>query len=298
VAQLATLLRVRGPDREKLRQARQLARAGRSAEAVAAYRAIFPDGIPDDELALEFAQALAGTPGGWEPARTQLADLARKHPDDPRYQVAIAAHLSTRKPVSAETLKALRELAGCLQSRARRRRRGGGRSAMDVTDGTVPALRDYIAANPGETAVQDRLELVQQELAAGRKAAVVADDPATRARREGWRRSTPASSRSGRRIRDAIAAAEGWRRARGLGLLRMRQGARRGARAFERAKALDASNRAKWESLAQTARYWACCSRRAGARGGKLDVAEARAREARAIDRRDRTARPSSRACS
>ena len=95
VAQLAALLRVRGPDRDKLRQARQLARAGRSDEAVAAYRAIFPDGMPDDDLALEFAQALAGSPDGWEPARAQLAELARKHPGDPRYQVALASHLST-----------------------------------------------------------------------------------------------------------------------------------------------------------------------------------------------------------
>jgi Flp pilus assembly protein TadD len=43
VAQLAALLRVHGPDRDKLRQARQLARVpGRSDEAVAAYRALFP----------------------------------------------------------------------------------------------------------------------------------------------------------------------------------------------------------------------------------------------------------------
>src|SRR5262249_2620661 len=103
VAQIDTLLRVRGADREKLRQARQLARAGRSDGAVLAYRDVFPQGFPDDELALEYAQTLAGTRTGREEGATLIADLARKHPNDPRYQVALASDQSTRRPVSPAT---------------------------------------------------------------------------------------------------------------------------------------------------------------------------------------------------
>ncbi|HEX5129889.1 MAG TPA: tetratricopeptide repeat protein, partial [Usitatibacter sp.] len=54
-AHLAALLRIRGPDRDRLRLARQLARAGRNDEALAAFRAIFPEGAPDDDMALEIA---------------------------------------------------------------------------------------------------------------------------------------------------------------------------------------------------------------------------------------------------
>jgi tetratricopeptide (TPR) repeat protein len=288
VAQIAALLRVRGPDRDKFRQARQLARVpGRGDEAVAAYRALFPDGMPDDEIALEFAQALAGTANGWEPARAQLSELARRHPDDPRYQVALASHVSTRKPVSAETLKTLRELSG-VAAVARQAREAWRRAvlAMDVAPESVPALREYIAANPGETAVQERLDKMVQDLAQG--GARPRDDPATRARRQGWAaldagRNEEAEARFTEAIRsqpkdgDAIG---------GLGLLRMRQGRHAEALGhFERAKALDAANRSKWESLAQTARYWDLLAQSRHAReAGKLDVAEARVRAARAID--------------
>ena len=96
VAKLAALLRIRGADKDRLRQARQLGRAGRNDEAIKAYRAIFPDGFPDDDLELEHAQLVAGTRNGWEAGRGLLADLARRHPDDPRFQVALASHVSTR----------------------------------------------------------------------------------------------------------------------------------------------------------------------------------------------------------
>jgi len=47
VGRVATLLRLRGPDRDKLRAARNLERVGRYEESAQAYRALFPDGFPD-----------------------------------------------------------------------------------------------------------------------------------------------------------------------------------------------------------------------------------------------------------
>jgi len=79
VAHLGALLRIRGADRDRLRQARQLARAGRNDEAPAAFSALFPEGAPDDDLALEIAQVQGWTRNGWEPARATLAELARRH---------------------------------------------------------------------------------------------------------------------------------------------------------------------------------------------------------------------------
>ena len=286
VAQVGALLRIRGADRDKLRQTRQLARAGRTDEAVKAYRALFPEGFPDDDLALEYAQALARTSNGWEPARALIAELARKHAEDPRYQVALASHMSTRKPVGADTLKSLRELAE-VASVARQARDAWRRAvlAMDAVDESVPALREYIAANPGDTAASERLEQVLQAIKQGGK---VRADPARRARREGW-----AALEGGRleeaeaRLGEAVASRpKDGEAIGGLGLLRLRQGRHAEAlELFQRARALDAPNRGKWDGLMQTARYWGLLQQASQAReAGKLDVAEARVREARAID--------------
>ena len=294
VAQLAAQLRIRGPDKDRLRQARQLGRAGRNEEAISAYRAIFPDGFPDDELALEYAQLVAGSRNGWETGRALLAELARKHPDDPRYQVALASHISTRKPVGADTLKSLRELSANPSSMVSRRAREAWRRAMlamDPVEESLPALREYIAANPGDSAVSERLDEVTSAIAQGRQ---LRADPGHRAKRQGW-----AAFEAGRLeeaeagLQEALARYPNDGEAvGGLGLVRLRQG--RHAEAlehFQRALRLDRSNAAKWNSLIRTARYWGLLQQSRQAReAGELDVAEARAREARAIDPKEPSA--------
>src|SRR5262249_366637 len=79
VAAVTALIRVHGPDRDKLRAARDFARVGRFDDAAQAYRALLPDGAPDDELALEYASALAATRNGRETGSAQIAQLAKKH---------------------------------------------------------------------------------------------------------------------------------------------------------------------------------------------------------------------------
>lgn len=260
-ARLSGLLRSQGEDKDKLRQARQLARAGRAEEALEAFRAIFPDTFPDDDFALEHAQLVGATRDGWDRARGLLTELARKHPDDPKYRVALASHMSTRKPVAAETLKALRELTA-VPAVSRQAREAWRRAviAMDATEENVPALREYIAANPGETAVSERLEQVLRAIAQGRRVESPARaDPSARAKREGW-----AALDAGRleeaeaRMQGALARnANDAEAIGGLGLVRMRQGRHDDALGnFERAARLDAVGRAKWEDLARTARYW------------------------------------------
>ena len=288
VAKLAALLRIRGADKDRLRQARQLGRAGRNDEAIKAYRAIFPDGLPDDELELEYAQLVAGTRNGWETGRGLLTELARRHPDDPRFQVALASHVSTRKPVGADTLRSLRELSATPSVLVARQAREAWRRAvlaMDAAEESLPALREYIAANLGETAVQERLEEVMRAIAQGR---TVRADPGSRAKREGW-----SALEAGRieeaeaRLQEALTRQPNDGEAvGGLGLVRLRQG--RHAEAlehFQRARRLDGANGGKWTSLIDTARYWVLLQQAARAReAGQLDVAEARVREARAID--------------
>src|SRR5688572_12866724 len=259
-ARLSGLLRSQGEDKDKLRQARQLARAGRAEEALKAFRAIFPDTFPDDDFALEHAQLVGATRDGWDRARVLLTELARKHPGDPRYRVALASHLSTRKPVAAETLEELRELAA-VPSVSRQAREAWRRAviAMEATPENVPALREYIAANPGETAVSERLAQVQQAIAQGRRPDAPRADPSARAKREGWAALEAARlDEAEARFQEALSRnANDAEALGGVGLVRMRQARHADAlELFERAARLDAAGREKWERLAGEARRW------------------------------------------
>ena len=289
VAQLAATLRIQGADKDRLRQARQLARVGRSEEALKAYRALFPDAFPDDDLELEYAELLAATPGGRDQARALLTNLAAKHPDDPRYRLALARYQSARKPVSPDTLKTLRELSAdpavSKQARDAWRR---ALLAMDAVEESLPALREYVADEPGDTAVKERLDSVSQVVGQQRKQLA---DPGFRAKREGL-----ALLEAGRldeaepRLREAITRhPDDPEAAGGMGLLRLRQG--RHAEALDHlltARRLDASNAAKWDALIRTARYWSLLKEAGRAReAGNPELAERKLQEARGVDPRE-----------
>ena len=288
VAQLSAALRIRGPDREKLRQARQLVRAGRNDEAVRAYAAIFPDGFPDDEMALEHAQVVAGTRSGWEQARVLFADLAKKHPGDARFQVALAAHLATRKPVPPAVIASLRDFSKHSSSAVSRPAAEAWRRAMrslDAAEESLPALREYVAANPDDSAVSERLEEVTRIVAEERRQRA---DPGLRAKREGM-----AALEAGRNEEAEALLQEALSRyprdadvVGGMGLVRLRQGRHDEAyELFERAARLDPKARDKWQDLGRTSRFWGLLARARAARdAGKFDAAAALAREAQSLD--------------
>jgi tetratricopeptide (TPR) repeat protein len=157
--------------------------------------------------------------------------------------------------------------------------------AMDPVEESLPALREYIAGNPGETAVQERLDEVTQAIEQDRK---LRADPGYRAQREGL-----AALEAGRieeaqgRLQEALARRPNDGEAVGaLGLVRLRQGRHAEAiEQFRRARRLDRANAGRWNGLIRTARYWGLLQQAAQAReAGQLDAAEARVREARAID--------------
>src|SRR5205085_7157115 len=153
--QLSAALRIRGPDKDKLRRARQLSGVGRNDEALKAFDELFPDGFPDDEVALEYARILGATRSGWDKARTQMTELAKRHPEDARFQVALASHLASRQPVPPVVIAQLRELAQNPANSVSRTATESWRRAvtnMEPNEEAVAALREYIAANPGETA--------------------------------------------------------------------------------------------------------------------------------------------------
>ncbi|HEX5129949.1 MAG TPA: cellulose synthase subunit BcsC-related outer membrane protein, partial [Usitatibacter sp.] len=245
-------------------------------------------------MALEIAAVEGWTRDGWEPARATLAELASRHPDNARYQVALASHMSRHKPVGAETLQALRELSENPQGLIARQAKEAWRRAviaMDPVPESIPLLREYIEANPGETAVKERLEAVQKAIAEGRTGGGGGPvDPASKPRAAAWAAiEADRLDEAEARLKEVLAInpkdgdAQG-----GLGLVRMRQG--RHAEAlehFEQAATLEPAARAKWERLGNTARYWLLLAQARRARdAGDLPLAEAKAKEARAIDPR------------
>ncbi|WP_428309310.1 cellulose synthase subunit BcsC-related outer membrane protein [Hydrocarboniphaga sp.] len=99
-------------DQDKLQAPRALARDGKYDEAVASYRQIYNDDIPDGRLGLEYYQTLAGATNGWEPARAGIGKLATAHPDEPLYQLALAQHLTYREETRRDGIASLQKLAG------------------------------------------------------------------------------------------------------------------------------------------------------------------------------------------
>ncbi len=76
IAQVEAAIRRGRLDPAGLDNARRLARAGRMADAVAAYEALFGERGPPDDLAVEYYQTMAGVPHRWDDAQAGLRQLA------------------------------------------------------------------------------------------------------------------------------------------------------------------------------------------------------------------------------
>lgn len=101
----------RVPANDALTRARALAGQRQYAEAVDAYRESFAGKTPEGPIALEYYQTLGATPDGWAPAREALGTLARQHPEDTRYALAYAQHLTYRENTRREGIDRLAELS-------------------------------------------------------------------------------------------------------------------------------------------------------------------------------------------
>ncbi|HDR8936876.1 cellulose synthase subunit BcsC-related outer membrane protein [Burkholderia vietnamiensis] len=96
----------------ELGDARRLAQSGQSEQAVRQYQRAL-QGVPSSPaLQREYFQALAATPSGWNDARRGLERLARDNPDDPRYALAYAQHLTYRDATRRDGIDRLEQLAG------------------------------------------------------------------------------------------------------------------------------------------------------------------------------------------
>lgn len=300
IPRIEARLRLGGADREKLALARQLAQQSRQdgrrdvrPKALAAYRALFPGGRPDGDLALEYWALMADDWNQWEAARKGLTDLARQNPDNLRYRFALAEHEISRLPVNRRALQTVIEMTQLPEYE--RQARAAWRRAMQRLDASaehVRLLEDYLRREPNDSALQDKLKTFQVAEAARQR---LLADPAYRARMEGIAllekdRPEEAEPLLARALLDRPDDADV---AGGLGLLRLRQGHHTQALALFRQALRQASDQSgKWKALESAAIYWGLLREAGDARsGGDYRLAEDKLAEALVIDPREPQAR-------
>ncbi len=277
--ELAASLRVQTRDRLKLATMRRLAETGRYEEALAAARALYPDGPPPGPLGTEYWRIQAQVPGGFEPARKGLAEFARRYPDDPRYALGLAELLVSNGSTRDQGLKLLAELA--LQPTQDHSavlaawRRGLG--YLPDARSSLPQLRAYLAQAPDDIEMQRTVATIQSAVQQQQRRQ---QDPVYR------RLSTADAAIDAGRLAEAeqqIAAALAQRPNDGealgtLGRLRMRQNRHAEAEGlFQRAMETDARNTSYWKREKDRARYWVALEDAEGLRDAqRYDAAQER----------------------
>ena len=282
IERIETLLRLNGPDKAKLREARLLAKAGRTAQAIAGLRSLYPKGPPDGELALEYWQLVGATPEGWAAAHAALAGLARQDPEYLPYRFALAEHELMPAPLNKQALSKVIEMAR-LPAYARQAHAAWRRAVMrlEAEPATVPLLEDYLAIAPGDTAARERLEAVLAGVQAQRR---LAADPAFQAQRRGLALLERGELGAAEPLLERALAArpDDVEIVGGMGMLRLRQGRHAQAQTFfSRALQLDQANASKWRGLVRTAHVWSAIRASEGAlERGDAELAERLARDA------------------
>lgn len=268
-----------------LANARRASAAGRYADAVRSYEALFNGHAPPADLALEYYQALAGTPAGWDKARTGLAGLHAARPNDTAVALALAQVLTYREPTRREGIAQLQALAG--QGAAAGPARRGWRQALlwlDARSGDAGLYQAYLAGSPGDGEVQAKLDALGRQAAAGG----VRDQNAERLG-EGFKALNGDDLAGAERrflqvLKDRPRDAEALG---GLGSVRLRQ--KRFSEAQELLRQAAASD-GKWKSAYDSARYWQLLQQaQARAEAGDTDQAQALLRQALPLQPREPT---------
>jgi cellulose synthase operon protein C len=156
LAELDTAIRVLGRERIRLASVRRLLEVDRPDDALAALRALFPDGAPGHTLGLDYWRIVADTPDGWTAARDGLAALVNAHPTDPRYRLALARHLTREPATRREGLQLLQSL-GAREDLRRDELIAAWRAALDrATTNEVGAamLQQFAALVPDDAQAQ------------------------------------------------------------------------------------------------------------------------------------------------
>ncbi len=148
----AIAYRIATRDRLAVASIRQLIELRRFAEARTMLDGLFPDGAPGEAFAIDYYDMLGATPGGWQPSYEGLKRLADRHPNDPRYQLALVRHLLRRPPYAREALARLQRVVGRDDVRAAEVDGLLETTLSELGYQGAPSdvVRDYLARHPGD----------------------------------------------------------------------------------------------------------------------------------------------------
>ncbi|MDB5970707.1 MAG: cellulose synthase [Hydrocarboniphaga sp.] len=288
-------------DQDKLQAPRALARDGKFDEAVAAYRQIFNEQIPDGRLGLEYYQTLAGVADGWEPARAGIDKLAKAHPDEPLYQLALAQHLTYREETRREGISSLQKLAGQPSIAAPAEQAWAqGLIWLGAKPGDEHLYQSYLA-NHQNAQVSARLETLRSGQAAaaapaasGYPGRVEAPRPLSAEQIRGQqvqlaydKLNENQLTEAGQMFEQILASSPGSDDAMGgLGIVRLRQERYGEARQYlQQATAMAPKRAARWKEALGTSRFWEQVRAGQAARtAGDLSGAERMLRQAITAD--------------
>ena len=273
--------------RTEMSRASLLLRAGKKDEALAAMRALFPQGPPDGKVALEYYRIVGSTPGGWTEARTGLEKLTKLDPNYGAYRAALATLLTTRESTQAE---AFRMLSAVVQRTDidRQQLLQSWESALLSRKPNVNEIslyQDYLGADPKNIDVRGRLASLKNAQAQRNR---IANDPVQLARQRGLTLLDEGKSEAAGQVLGPLheKLPKDPQVIGGLGLIKLREGQHAEALAlFEQALRLDPDNAGKWKSLLTTAHYWKLMRESAAARDQKnFEDAQVKARAAIQLD--------------
>jgi tetratricopeptide (TPR) repeat protein len=153
-----------------LSEARRLAQAGQSQEAVKKYEEVFK-GPPPSTYGIEYYMTLAGTPAGWDEARQGMEKLTQQNPNDPQIKLSLAEIYTYREPTRAQGIAMLAQLsknpvvgASAVKAWKQALTWLGGSPAAKA------ALQQYLAQYPQDADIQQLLTDINNQPAGGSEA--------------------------------------------------------------------------------------------------------------------------------
>ena len=258
ISRIERLLQVSGPDKTRLREARQMAKNGQIDEALRIFRKIFPAGPPEGSYAVEYWQLVARTANGRTPALRALEKLAHDNPDNLSYRLALARQRTSRPPWSRPDLQTLIDLTRLpeFSQEARNAWRDAVMALDLLAPSSVPLLSEYLAQNPGDLGVKERLAKTSQALK--HQQALLAD-PYYQAKLQGLALLQQGHFDRARKLllQSLNKFPQDVDTVGGVGLSFMRQGRYREALPwFRQALQMQPAERSKWSALLQSSRFW------------------------------------------
>ncbi|RQS05935.1 cellulose biosynthesis protein BcsC [Burkholderia sp. Bp8998] len=270
----------------EISDARRLAQTGQSELAARQYQRALQGAPSSPALQLEYFQALAATPTGWSEARRGLERLARDNPDDPRYALAYAQHLTYRDATRRDGIARLEQLSA--DAKVGKDARQSWRQALlwlAARPSDQARYLAYLKAVPDDPPVKARYDsMVRQDQADHERDQQGASDEARgHAIEEGFAALDRGDLDAARARFDAVLGklpndsdALG-----GRGIVELKQERFAQARSdLERASR--GGNAARWRSALNSATYWSYTSEALGAQSNG-DFARAKALFERAI---------------